>query len=153
MGVNSLPKTVTRQRRDCDLNPGPSAPESSTLTARLPSHPKPMHYGTVHKQTVRDDDERSDEPVEDVCDGRHVDVATEQLVREVRTAVGGRRRGPRHRCCGRRGRREIVERRRAGCRRTAAVVVGGGGGAGRCRPVPASDRRRVVVVERLQHER
>ena len=29
-GVNSLPKTVTRQRRDCDLNPGPSAPESST---------------------------------------------------------------------------------------------------------------------------
>ena len=36
MGVNSLPKTVTRQRRDCDLNPGPSAPESSTLTTRLP---------------------------------------------------------------------------------------------------------------------
>ena len=38
MGVNSLPKTVIRQRRDCDLNPGPSAPESSTLTTRLPSH-------------------------------------------------------------------------------------------------------------------
>ena len=39
MGVNSLPKTVTRQRRDCDLNPGPSSPESSTLTTRrLPSH-------------------------------------------------------------------------------------------------------------------
>jgi len=38
MGVNSLPKTVTRQRRDCDLNPGPSAPESSTLTTRLLSH-------------------------------------------------------------------------------------------------------------------
>jgi len=35
MGVNSLPKTVTRQRRDCDLNPSPSAPESSTLTTRL----------------------------------------------------------------------------------------------------------------------
>jgi len=32
MGVNSLPKTVIRQRRDCDSNPGPSAPESSTLT-------------------------------------------------------------------------------------------------------------------------
>jgi len=32
MGVNSLPKTVTRQRRGCDLNPGRSAPESSTLT-------------------------------------------------------------------------------------------------------------------------
>jgi len=38
MGVNSLPKTVTRQRRDSDLNPGPSAPESSMLTTRLPSH-------------------------------------------------------------------------------------------------------------------
>jgi len=35
MGVYSLPNTVTRQRRDCDLNPGPSAPESSTLTTRL----------------------------------------------------------------------------------------------------------------------
>ena len=34
MAVNSLPKTVTRQRRDCDLNPGPSAPESSMLTTR-----------------------------------------------------------------------------------------------------------------------
>jgi len=29
MGVNSLPMTVTRQRRDCDLNPGPTAPEST----------------------------------------------------------------------------------------------------------------------------
>ena len=36
--MNSLPKTVTRQRRGCDLNPGPSARESSTLTTRLPSH-------------------------------------------------------------------------------------------------------------------
>jgi len=32
MGVSSLPKTVTQQRRGCDLNPGPSAPEFSTLT-------------------------------------------------------------------------------------------------------------------------
>jgi len=39
MGVNSLLNTVTRQRRDCNLNPGLSAPESSTLTNRLPSHP------------------------------------------------------------------------------------------------------------------
>ena len=39
MGVNSLRKTVARQRRGCDLNPGPSAPESRTLTTRLPSHP------------------------------------------------------------------------------------------------------------------
>ena len=35
MGVSNLPKTVTRRRRDCDLNPGPSAPESSTPTTRL----------------------------------------------------------------------------------------------------------------------
>ena len=39
MGVNSLPKTVTRQHRGLDLNPGPSALESSMLTTRLPSHP------------------------------------------------------------------------------------------------------------------
>jgi len=39
MGVNSLPKTVTRQRHDCNLNPGPSVPESSTLTTRLLTHP------------------------------------------------------------------------------------------------------------------
>jgi len=37
--VNSLLKTVTRQSRGCDLNPGPTAPESSMLTTRLPSHP------------------------------------------------------------------------------------------------------------------
>jgi len=42
--VSSLPKTVTRQRRDCDLNPGPSALESSTLTTRLPSHPRSSLY-------------------------------------------------------------------------------------------------------------
>ena len=40
MGVNSLPRTVTRQHRNCDLNPGPSAPESSTLTTQLLSHPE-----------------------------------------------------------------------------------------------------------------
>ena len=39
MGVKSLPKTVTRQHRHCDFNPDRSAPESSTLTTRLPSHP------------------------------------------------------------------------------------------------------------------
>jgi len=37
--VNSLPETVTRQSRGCDLNPGPTAPESSTLTTRLSRHP------------------------------------------------------------------------------------------------------------------
>ena len=38
MGVNSLPKTVTRRHRGCDLNPGSSALECSTQTTRLPSH-------------------------------------------------------------------------------------------------------------------
>ena len=42
LGVNSLPKTVIRQHHGCDLNPGPSVPESSTLTTRLPSHPNDM---------------------------------------------------------------------------------------------------------------
>ena len=44
MGVNSLPKTVTRQSRGCDLNPGCSVPESSTQTTRLPSHPEFNQY-------------------------------------------------------------------------------------------------------------
>ena len=35
IGVNSLPKTVTRRRHGCDMNPGPSASESSTLTTEL----------------------------------------------------------------------------------------------------------------------
>jgi len=47
MGENSLPKIVTRQRRDCDLNPDPSAPESSTLTTRLPSHPVLMYCASI----------------------------------------------------------------------------------------------------------
>ena len=38
MGVNSLPKTVTRQRHGCDLNLGPPALESSMLTTRLQNH-------------------------------------------------------------------------------------------------------------------
>ena len=38
ISVNSLPKTVTRQRRGCNLNPSPSASESSMLTTRLLSH-------------------------------------------------------------------------------------------------------------------
>ena len=40
--MNSWPRTVTRQRCGCDLNPGLSAPESSTLTTRLPSHQKTL---------------------------------------------------------------------------------------------------------------
>ena len=35
-GCEQLPKTVTRERHGYDLNPGPSASESSTLTTRLP---------------------------------------------------------------------------------------------------------------------
>ena len=42
MGVNSLPKTVSRWCHECDLNPGPSVPESSTLATRLLSHPPSM---------------------------------------------------------------------------------------------------------------
>ena len=50
MDVNSLPKTVTRQRRDCDLNPGPSAPQFSTLTIRLPSQPHTCAALVKHKK-------------------------------------------------------------------------------------------------------
>jgi len=53
MGVSSLPKNVTRQRRGCDLN-RPTAPESSTLTTRLPSH-QIYHYDTVIGQSTPND--------------------------------------------------------------------------------------------------
>jgi len=46
--VSSLPKTGTRQRRDCDLKPGPSEPQSSTLTTRLPSRPRRIKAYSQH---------------------------------------------------------------------------------------------------------
>ena len=54
MRVNSLPETVTRQRRGCDLNPGRTAPESSTLTTRLQSHLLSLwlYNDTVHMYSV-----------------------------------------------------------------------------------------------------
>jgi len=39
MGVNNLPKVVTRHCCGCKLNSQPSSCESNTLTTRLPSHP------------------------------------------------------------------------------------------------------------------
>jgi len=48
MGVSSLPKTVrypTASRLRSE--PGPSAPESSTLTTRLPSHPGDVMVGNI----------------------------------------------------------------------------------------------------------
>ena len=53
MGVNSLPKTVTRQRRGCDLNSGPSVPESSTLTTRLSSHPRGYVCVKDHRECIK----------------------------------------------------------------------------------------------------
>ena len=47
--MNSLPKTVTRQRRDCDMNLGPSEPKSCTLTTRL-------FYITLHYYDARGGD-------------------------------------------------------------------------------------------------
>ena len=49
MSVNSFPKTVTRQRRGCDWNPGPITPESRMLTTRLPSH-QPVAWITKYKR-------------------------------------------------------------------------------------------------------
>jgi len=36
LGANSLPKTATQRRHDCDSNPCSSEPESGTLTTRPP---------------------------------------------------------------------------------------------------------------------
>ena len=50
--MSSLRKTLTRQRRSCDLNPGPTAPVSSTLTTRLPSH-QVMRYDEIDAEAIR----------------------------------------------------------------------------------------------------
>ena len=92
MGVNSLPKTVTQQRRGCDLNPGHTAPESSTLTTRLPSHPvscinpyvSPAH--TAHMPLVASvghdctvSSAKTAEPIEMSLGGRLASVAWAQV--------------------------------------------------------------------------
>ena len=56
MGVNSLPKTVTQQHRGCDLNPGPTVHEPSTLTTRLLSQPtirQESHESRHVRETVQ----------------------------------------------------------------------------------------------------
>ena len=42
--MNSLPKAIIRQCRDCDLNPGPSVPESNTLRLTITKNEK-KHQG------------------------------------------------------------------------------------------------------------
>jgi len=88
MGGNSLPKTVTRQRRDCDLNPGLSAPESSTLAARLPN--KDYRYccrsddGGVECAAVRRSTSRSAGPP------RRSDLVSREPVHALQAADRGR---------------------------------------------------------------
>ena len=53
MNVYSLPKTVTRQRRECDLNPGPTAPESSMLTTLGYRGTQYNHVDTVGGRSVQ----------------------------------------------------------------------------------------------------
>jgi len=66
MDVNSVPKIVTRQRRGCDLNPGPSAPESSTLTTQLLSHPLQYDSQTMWRRLAN--------TLEMLQHGAHVDI-------------------------------------------------------------------------------
>jgi len=47
MGVNSLPKTVTRQRRDYDLNPGPDVQRTDKLHAASVALPRTEHCGSA----------------------------------------------------------------------------------------------------------
>ena len=64
--MNGLPKAVSRQRRDCDLNSGPSAPESSMLTTWLLIHPVVQYIGL-----------QSTSPLQELacCMGSHSDRA------------------------------------------------------------------------------
>ena len=47
MGVNSLPKTVTRQRRDYHLNPGPDVERTDKLRAASVALPRTEHCGSA----------------------------------------------------------------------------------------------------------
>jgi len=49
--VNNLPKTVTWQRRGCDLNPGSSAPDRDQHANR-PSHPFVSYYLKINIKTA-----------------------------------------------------------------------------------------------------
>ena len=86
MGVNSLPKTVTRQHRGCDLNPGPSAPESSLLTTRYQTKKD------TERQTDRQKVQMTQEIV--ICE-KVINKATlftickEQMTRNVPVALTG----------------------------------------------------------------
>ena len=90
--MNSLPKTVTRQRRGCDLIPGRTAPESSTLTTRLPSHPI-SHNCLVNNNTNSIDNGRVMSDVElvvgdETCAGlgRHSELVVGRCFQQVVSA-------------------------------------------------------------------
>ena len=51
-GCEQFAKTVTQQRHSCDLNPGTVAPESNTLTTRLPSNPCMYINKTQYRHTT-----------------------------------------------------------------------------------------------------
>jgi len=92
MGVNSLPKTVTRQRRDCDLNPGPSAPESSTLTTRLPSHPGCICIDTKWTCALSNSPGGSTGAESEVCDCLVANgLVTRHCWKRLRAGAGGTR--------------------------------------------------------------
>ena len=63
-------KTVTRQRRDCDLNPGPTAPESSTLTTRLPSQRRALSSKPVGRRFCRRSVEQTERRMDRCTDGQ-----------------------------------------------------------------------------------
>ena len=69
MGVNSLPRTVTRHRRGCDLNRGPSAPESSTLNHSATEPPHAMYFAALKWRQFGWQLPRHDERDEWHCNG------------------------------------------------------------------------------------
>ena len=90
--MNSLPKTVTGQRRDCDLNPVPSALESSTLTTRLPSEGE-EGKGSNEKGRERKGEgdkgkvKRRESEEEKEREGREVSVSVRLSMSSVRLSV------------------------------------------------------------------
>ena len=143
MGVNSLPKTVTRQRRGCDLNPGKMCKSVRSFThmhkthIQQPTQPSPAHWrvsatqsGCRRRRTLSADD---------FCDmlraGHchtlgHVGSAPRRPPACVHAAA--RRDSARPRATRRCLRRRRVETQAAQGRREAAARVrtAGGGGCG-----------------------
>jgi len=86
MGVNSLPRTITRQRRSCDLNTDPSAPDRVQHANHSATDPprEPVLCQLYRHTFVPYDDVQRDP----VCTRRHGSRVNRSLGSASGTGVG-----------------------------------------------------------------